>query len=197
MIHLKDIINYYTKEAGVRNLEREIANICRKAAKSVVENNNPEKEIGKSNEDLQEFRGFESKSRKEEQNLNILFLHRIREKLGHASGANFQIKILKTRGLILGKDQKIKSIDDEKEKEEIIKDKLELIQSCKQLFRDFLETVIDGRQPVPKSPLFTIERMKEAYEKSDFDWTDQKEITKFGRWLFDDKDEPTIGELSF
>lgn len=31
-----DLINYYTRESGVRNLEREIANLCRKAARKIV-----------------------------------------------------------------------------------------------------------------------------------------------------------------
>ncbi|HHX13610.1 MAG TPA: endopeptidase La [Clostridiales bacterium] len=34
---VRAIINHYTRESGVRNLEREIANVCRKAARQLVE----------------------------------------------------------------------------------------------------------------------------------------------------------------
>ncbi|SHH26117.1 endopeptidase La [Tepidibacter thalassicus] len=37
---LRDIINYYTRESGVRNLERTIGKVCRKAATRYVENPN-------------------------------------------------------------------------------------------------------------------------------------------------------------
>ncbi len=35
---MRDIIDYYTREAGVRTLERTIGKICRKVAKKYVEN---------------------------------------------------------------------------------------------------------------------------------------------------------------
>lgn len=34
---VRDIINYYTRESGVRSLERQIATVCRKAARQIVE----------------------------------------------------------------------------------------------------------------------------------------------------------------
>ncbi len=50
------IIRHYTKEAGVRNLEREIATVCRKVAKEVVRNG-PQTRVELSEELLQEYLG--------------------------------------------------------------------------------------------------------------------------------------------
>lgn len=33
---IRDLVRYYTREAGVRNLEREVANLCRKAIKEIL-----------------------------------------------------------------------------------------------------------------------------------------------------------------
>lgn len=46
---IKSVISNYTREAGVRNLERNIANICRKAAKRIVEENIETVRINKGN----------------------------------------------------------------------------------------------------------------------------------------------------
>lgn len=51
------IIRHYTKEAGVRNLEREIASICRKVAKEVVRKG-PETRIELTEEIVQDYLGI-------------------------------------------------------------------------------------------------------------------------------------------
>lgn len=51
-----ELIDYYTREAGVRNLERNIASLCRKAAKKLVEN--PEmKSVSITSSDIKEYLG--------------------------------------------------------------------------------------------------------------------------------------------
>jgi len=50
------IIRYYTREAGVRNLEREIANICRKVARKVVKEGKT-LQVTVRPQDLQEYLG--------------------------------------------------------------------------------------------------------------------------------------------
>ena len=53
---LRDLIRYYTREAGVRNMEREIANIARKAVKELV-TNKANKKITITRKNLEKFAG--------------------------------------------------------------------------------------------------------------------------------------------
>ncbi len=52
-----EIIRRYTREAGVRNLEREIAAICRKAARNLVEEGDLAKSINVSTQNLHTYLG--------------------------------------------------------------------------------------------------------------------------------------------
>ncbi|MEQ8585825.1 MAG: endopeptidase La [Thalassobaculaceae bacterium] len=52
---LYDLIRYYTREAGVRNLERELANLARKAVKEIVQNG--KKRVSVTPKNLDKFAG--------------------------------------------------------------------------------------------------------------------------------------------
>ena len=52
---IRDIIRYYTREAGVRGLDRAISKICRKVVKSILMNNNGQTKITPTN--LNEYLG--------------------------------------------------------------------------------------------------------------------------------------------
>ncbi len=57
---LRDIVRYYTREAGVRNLEREIAKICRKVTKELLLNKNKaEKTISVTPKSLEKYLGVQ------------------------------------------------------------------------------------------------------------------------------------------
>jgi ATP-dependent Lon protease len=53
---IRDIIRYYTREAGVRNLERELAKICRKVVKKLIKDSKIKKVLIKP-ETLEEYLG--------------------------------------------------------------------------------------------------------------------------------------------
>jgi ATP-dependent Lon protease len=53
---LRDMIRYYTREAGVRNLEREIANLARKSVKELVTNKGTKK-VSITRKNLEKFAG--------------------------------------------------------------------------------------------------------------------------------------------
>jgi ATP-dependent Lon protease len=54
---LRDLIRYYTREAGVRNLEREIANVARKAVRELVTHKETGKKVGITRKNLDKYAG--------------------------------------------------------------------------------------------------------------------------------------------
>jgi ATP-dependent Lon protease len=54
---LRDLIRYYSREAGVRNLEREIANLTRKAIKEILMNPAQVKKIAVTRRNLEKYAG--------------------------------------------------------------------------------------------------------------------------------------------
>jgi ATP-dependent Lon protease len=60
---LRDLIRYYTREAGVRSLEREVANLCRKAIKEILMKGKTEISITPRN--LEKYAGIKKFSARE------------------------------------------------------------------------------------------------------------------------------------
>lgn len=55
---LRDMVRYYTREAGVRNLEREVSKLCRKVVKEIIlEKNNDKASTPLTSEDLEKYLG--------------------------------------------------------------------------------------------------------------------------------------------
>ncbi|MCH8552724.1 MAG: endopeptidase La [Natronospirillum sp.] len=54
---LTDIVRHYTREAGVRGLEREVAKVCRKAVRRILEKKTEEQPLVVRPEDLEDFLG--------------------------------------------------------------------------------------------------------------------------------------------
>jgi len=54
-----DIIRYYTQEAGVRNLDRELAKMCRKAAMEVVQSGKKNISVSVQSSDLERYLGVQ------------------------------------------------------------------------------------------------------------------------------------------
>ena len=52
---VRDLVRYYTREAGVRNLEREIANLARKAVKDILMKGSPKVKVTRKN--LEKYAG--------------------------------------------------------------------------------------------------------------------------------------------
>jgi len=67
-----EVIRHYTREAGVRNLERELASICRKVARDLVEKNTLDKSVHVTKQNLQGYLGiFKHRYGEKEEQANV------------------------------------------------------------------------------------------------------------------------------
>ncbi|GHT92419.1 Lon protease [Alphaproteobacteria bacterium] len=66
------LIRNYTREAGVRNLEREIANLARKVVKELTENEDKIKKIDVTEENLEKYAGVKKYKRLETEDTNLV-----------------------------------------------------------------------------------------------------------------------------
>ncbi len=72
---LTDIIHHYTREAGVRSLERSIAALCRKAARNIVKDKDAEKVIKIGRQSLHKYLGvprFRSSQTEEKDHVGVV-----------------------------------------------------------------------------------------------------------------------------
>jgi len=70
-----NVVRYYTKEAGVRNLERELASICRKSAMKIVEEKDRDKVLHITKQSLEKLLGvtkFSYGEREEEAQVGVV-----------------------------------------------------------------------------------------------------------------------------
>jgi len=56
---LRDLIRFHTRESGVRNLERELANLSRKAVKEILMNKNKKKTVAVTRRNLSKWAGIQ------------------------------------------------------------------------------------------------------------------------------------------
>ena len=63
----------------------------------------------------------------------------------------------------------------------------EFIEATKYLFREFIGSVIQYHASIDGLTEMQYDKlMKQAYQKSDFDWKDKKRLLEFGDWYFGD-----------
>jgi hypothetical protein len=105
-----------------------------------------------------------------QKNKSVLFQHKLNGRLNEAGNAHALIKDVEN--------------DEESNLTKIFKDEyVKTIKAAKYLFREFLEYVIVQGLYHPLPLKYPIEKLEEAYSKSDFDWQDKAQFDEFYNWF--------------